>query len=76
MLDFHPKFNNIIFGVGLSGTHFYKQRVTRILNLFLVSRTGHGFKLSPVISKILCELALGTKPSYDLTPFRLDRTEQ
>ena len=46
------------------------------LKKFLVSHTGHGFKLSPVIGKILCELALGTKPSYDLTPFRLDRTEQ
>lgn len=35
--------------------------------------SGHGFKLSPVIGKVLSEMALGLPPSYDLTLFRLDR---
>ena len=34
---------------------------------------GHGFKLSPVIGKILCELALDMPPSYDLAPFAVER---
>ena len=34
---------------------------------------AHGFKLSPVIGKILCELALDKSPSYDLSPFAVDR---
>lgn len=40
-----------------------------VLNITL----GHGFKLSPVIGKVLSELALGKKPSYDLSPFNIDR---
>ncbi|XP_064399922.1 peroxisomal sarcosine oxidase-like isoform X2 [Halichondria panicea] len=35
--------------------------------------SGHGFKLSPVMGKLLCELAMDLPPSHDLTPFRLDR---
>lgn len=35
--------------------------------------SGHGFKLSPVVGKILSELALGRTPSYDLSPFKLSR---
>ncbi|KAL3857562.1 hypothetical protein ACJMK2_012213 [Sinanodonta woodiana] len=35
--------------------------------------SGHGFKLSPVVGKVLAELAIGAKPSYDLKPFRIDR---
>ena len=34
---------------------------------------GHGFKMAPVIGKILTELATGQKPSYDLQPFRIAR---
>ncbi len=34
---------------------------------------GHGFKLAPVVGKILTELALDLPSSYDLSPFRLDR---
>lgn len=39
--------------------------------LFLLA--GHGFKLAPVVGKILSELAMDTTPSYDLTPCRIDR---
>ncbi|XP_058853848.1 peroxisomal sarcosine oxidase isoform X2 [Acipenser ruthenus] len=35
--------------------------------------SGHGFKLAPVAGKILCELALGKTPSFDLSPFRITR---
>ncbi|XP_022103753.1 peroxisomal sarcosine oxidase-like isoform X2 [Acanthaster planci] len=35
--------------------------------------SGHGFKLAPAVGKVLSELAMQTKPSYDLSPFRLSR---
>ncbi|XP_018418927.1 PREDICTED: peroxisomal sarcosine oxidase [Nanorana parkeri] len=35
--------------------------------------SGHGFKLSPLVGKILSELSMGKEPSYDLTPFRIAR---
>ncbi|KAM9320554.1 peroxisomal sarcosine oxidase [Gastrophryne carolinensis] len=35
--------------------------------------SGHGFKLSPVVGKILSELSMDKQPSYDLTPFRVTR---
>ena len=35
--------------------------------------TGHGFKLAPVVGRVLSQLAQGKEPSYDLTPFRLSR---
>ncbi len=35
--------------------------------------SGHGFKHSPAIGEILCDLALGRSNAFDPTPFRLDR---
>ncbi|XP_040279349.1 peroxisomal sarcosine oxidase [Bufo bufo] len=35
--------------------------------------SGHGFKLSPLVGKILCELSIGKQPIYDLKPFRISR---
>ncbi|GCB65423.1 LOW QUALITY PROTEIN: peroxisomal sarcosine oxidase [Scyliorhinus torazame] len=35
--------------------------------------SGHGFKLAPVVGKVLCELSAGKTPSYDLSPFRMRR---
>ena len=44
------------------------------INLFLCfPYKGHGFKLSPVVGKILSELALDLPPSYDLSPFEVKR---
>ena len=45
------------------------------LNMFpcLFLCVGHGFKLAPVIGKILSELVLDLPPSYDLKPFRIAR---
>ncbi|KAJ8368402.1 hypothetical protein SKAU_G00084300 [Synaphobranchus kaupii] len=33
----------------------------------------HGFKFGPVAGKVLCELALGRMPSYNLSPFKIQR---
>ncbi|KAL5017533.1 hypothetical protein ScPMuIL_007122 [Solemya velum] len=52
IIDTHPKWKNIAFGVGFS---------------------GDGFKLAPVVGKLLCELVTGRTPSYSLEPFRLGR---
>ncbi|XP_074045195.1 peroxisomal sarcosine oxidase [Macrotis lagotis] len=35
--------------------------------------SGHSFKLSPVVGKILYELSMETTLSYDLTPFQIKR---
>lgn len=35
--------------------------------------SGHGFKLAPVVGKLLGELAMGKTPSYDMTPFKIER---
>lgn len=35
--------------------------------------SGHGFKLAPVVGKILYELSMKLPPSYDLAPFRISR---
>ena len=34
---------------------------------------GHGFKLAPVVGKMLAELALSSPPSYSLSPFAIER---
>ncbi|XP_065891854.1 peroxisomal sarcosine oxidase-like isoform X2 [Dysidea avara] len=38
--------------------------------------SGHGFKLAPVVGKILSELVLDLPPSYNLEPFKLDRFDK
>ncbi|XP_066301326.1 peroxisomal sarcosine oxidase-like isoform X1 [Branchiostoma lanceolatum] len=35
--------------------------------------SGHGFKLAPMVGRLLCELTLDKSPSLDMTPFRIDR---
>lgn len=35
--------------------------------------SGHGFKLAPVVGKVLAEMATGKQLSYDLSPCKLDR---
>ncbi|XP_028518961.1 peroxisomal sarcosine oxidase [Exaiptasia diaphana] len=35
--------------------------------------SGHGFKMAPLVGKILSQLALGETPSYDMRPFRISR---
>ncbi|XP_065897172.1 peroxisomal sarcosine oxidase-like isoform X2 [Dysidea avara] len=38
-----------------------------------VGFSGHGFKLAPVVGKILCEMTMDLPLSYDITPFALNR---
>ncbi|NWI24952.1 SOX oxidase, partial [Sula dactylatra] len=35
--------------------------------------SGHGFKLAPVVGKLLCELSLGEEPSHSTAPFAMTR---
>ncbi|XP_060077604.1 peroxisomal sarcosine oxidase-like [Ylistrum balloti] len=35
--------------------------------------SGHGFKLSPVVGKVLSELVMQKSPSYNLSYFKIDR---
>ena len=40
---------------------------------FIFYLAGHGFKLSPVVGKILADLATGKVPKYNLTHFSIKR---
>ncbi|NWQ63717.1 SOX oxidase, partial [Neopipo cinnamomea] len=35
--------------------------------------SGHGFKVAPVVGKLLCELSLGEEPSQNMAPFAITR---
>ncbi|NXI38344.1 SOX oxidase, partial [Galbula dea] len=35
--------------------------------------SGHGFKLAPVVGKLLCQLSLGEEPSHSTAPFTITR---
>ncbi|XP_068010644.1 peroxisomal sarcosine oxidase [Melanerpes formicivorus] len=35
--------------------------------------SGHGFKLAPVVGKLLCELSLDEEPSHSVAPFAITR---
>jgi glycine/D-amino acid oxidase-like deaminating enzyme len=35
--------------------------------------SGHGFKFSSAIGKLLCDMALGISPDFDITVFNLSR---
>ncbi|XP_004747007.1 peroxisomal sarcosine oxidase isoform X1 [Mustela nigripes] len=54
--------------------HFVLDRHPKYDNIVIgAGFSGHGFKLSPVVGKILYELSMKLTPSYDLTPFRMSR---
>jgi len=36
-------------------------------------QSGHGFKLAPVVGKLLCEMTMDLPLSYDITPFAVNR---
>jgi len=38
--------------------------------------SGHGFKLAPVVGKLLRELLQNKNPSYDIQSFRISRFQQ
>jgi glycine/D-amino acid oxidase-like deaminating enzyme len=35
--------------------------------------SGHGFKLAPMVGRVLAQIALGRKPDVDIAPYRLSR---
>jgi sarcosine oxidase subunit beta len=37
--------------------------------------SGHGFMQSPAVGRAVAEEILGLEPSFDLSPYRLDRFE-
>lgn len=54
--------------------HFILDRHPKYDNIIIgAGFSGHGFKLAPVVGKILCELSMKLTPSYDLSPFRISR---
>ncbi|XP_006891035.1 PREDICTED: peroxisomal sarcosine oxidase [Elephantulus edwardii] len=54
--------------------HFILDRHPKYDNIIIgAGFSGHGFKLSPVVGKVLYELSMKLTPSYDLTPFRISR---
>lgn len=54
--------------------HFVLDRHPKWENIIIgAGFSGHGFKLAPVVGKILGDLAMNVRNSYDLTPFKLDR---
>jgi glycine/D-amino acid oxidase-like deaminating enzyme len=35
--------------------------------------SGHGFKLSPIVGRLVAQMALGLPPDFDLAPYALAR---
>ncbi|CAI9740886.1 peroxisomal sarcosine oxidase isoform X2 [Octopus vulgaris] len=53
---------------------FVLDRHPKFPNLILgAGFSGHGFKLAPVTGKILGDMVMNKRPSYDMSHFRLDR---
>jgi sarcosine oxidase/L-pipecolate oxidase len=74
ILDAHPKYNNIIIGAGFSGKKSNSSHPLCLrLFCFLL---GHGFKLAPIVGRILTELCIGKSSKYDLAPFAISRFQQ
>ncbi|XP_072527705.1 peroxisomal sarcosine oxidase-like [Salminus brasiliensis] len=54
--------------------HFVLDRHPAYSNIVIgAGFSGHGFKLSPIVGKVLSELSMGQAPSYDLSPFSIRR---
>ncbi|TSN39328.1 Peroxisomal sarcosine oxidase [Bagarius yarrelli] len=54
--------------------HFVLDRHPAYSNIVIgAGFSGHGFKFGPVVGKVLCELSMGQNPSYDLSPFSIQR---
>jgi sarcosine oxidase len=54
--------------------HFIIDRHPRHSRVIIASPcSGHGFKFSSAIGEQLATLALGERPTFDLTPFRISR---
>lgn len=67
MIDTHPKYENIIIAAGFTGMFI------RLCLLIICCVIGHGFKLSPVVGKLIAELVRGDTLSHDIHHFRASR---
>ena len=74
IIDTHPKHSNIIMAVdaGMCVATCYTTLCVLSCTLHYPS-TGHGFKLAPVVGKILTEMIMELPLSYDITRFSLKR---
>lgn len=83
ILDRHPQYSNIIIGAGFSGRQGQpaSRGTLEIAGAIGVAVpphisllfAGHGFKLAPVVGKLLCELSLSEEPSHSMAPFAIAR---
>ncbi|XP_053940758.1 peroxisomal sarcosine oxidase [Cuculus canorus] len=82
ILDRHPKFSNIIIGAGFSGRQWRGAPTSPqsrpepwgwLCPPAPLLSAGHGFKLAPVVGKLLCELSLDEEPSHSTAPFAITR---
>ena len=63
--DVTPDWNPVLGAVpGITGLHV------------AYGFSGHGFKLSPVVGRLVAQAALGVAPDIDLTPYALSRFAQ
>jgi len=54
--------------------HFLVDRHPRSPRVILAAGfSGHGFKFAPVLGSIVADLAAGSRPDFDLSPFRIGR---
>uniref|UniRef100_A0A8C3VU78 Pipecolic acid and sarcosine oxidase n=1 Tax=Catagonus wagneri TaxID=51154 RepID=A0A8C3VU78_9CETA len=59
-------------GLNTPDEHFTLDQHPKYENIIIgAGFSEHGFKLSPVVGKILYELSMKLAPSYDSTPFRI-----
>uniref|UniRef100_A0A8D2LPB1 Peroxisomal sarcosine oxidase n=1 Tax=Varanus komodoensis TaxID=61221 RepID=A0A8D2LPB1_VARKO len=73
-LDPEPALQECCLYTNTPDGDFVLDRHPRFQNIAIgAGFSGHGFKLAPVVGKILSELSLGEEPSYNLAPFRISR---
>lgn len=54
--------------------HFIIDRHPSIENIIIASPcSGHGFKFSSMVGKVLSQMAIGVHPDIDINPFRMSR---
>jgi sarcosine oxidase len=54
--------------------HFVIDRLPGMEQAIIASPcSGHGYKFASVMGEILADLAMGARPAFDLSMFRLDR---
>ncbi|XP_014786226.1 peroxisomal sarcosine oxidase isoform X1 [Octopus bimaculoides] len=73
-LELHPSIIETCIYTMTPDEQFVLDRHPKFPNLILgAGFSGHGFKLAPVTGKILGEMVMNKRPSYDMSHFRLDR---